>query len=154
MRVYESLRSPILSDRTGETAIQGGVKSVDFSNTSSVIRTPVNISIKIDTNRRNHDEDSDIVKINNDDAISQGSSSHISRHSSPHSVSTNNKTLHQYLASMSPSPSRLKLKTQSSVTSTMLAASITSKKTTPSCSNVLTPRTPIVQTIDQALKDA
>ena len=141
MRVYESLRSPILSDRT-ENAIQGGVKSVDFSS-ASVTRTPINISIKIDTNR-NHDEDSDVVKINNDDAISQGSSSHISRHSSPHSVSTNNKTLHQYLASMSPSPSRLKLKTQSSVTSTMLAASTTSKKTTPSCSNVLTPRTPIV----------
>ena len=91
MRVYESLRSPILSDRT-ENAIQGGVKSVDFSS-ASVTRTPINISIKIDTNR-NHDEDSDVVKINNDDAISQGSSSHISRHSSPHSVSTNNKTLH------------------------------------------------------------
>ena len=153
MRVYESLRNPILSDRAEVTVISG-IKSLEFNNNSSIVRNPINISIKIDTNQKNHDDESDVVKINNEDAISQGSSSHISRHSSPQSVSTNNKTLHQYLASMSPSPSRLKLKTQSSVTSTMVAGSSTSKKTTPASSNILTPRTPIVQTIDQALKDA
>jgi hypothetical protein len=153
MRVYESLRTPVLSERA-ELAALSGVKSAEFNNSSSVVRNPINISIKIESSQKNHEDESDIVKINNDDGISQGSSSHISRHSSPHSVSTNNKTLHQYLASMSPSPSRLKLKTQSSVTSTMIAGSSTSKKTTPVSSNILTPRTPIVQTIDQALKDA
>ena len=92
MRVYESLRSPVLSERA-ETGATAGFKSVNL-NSSSVARTPINISIKIETNQRNNDDESDVVKINNDDAVSQGSSSHISRHSSPHSVSTNNKTLH------------------------------------------------------------
>lgn len=67
MKVYESLRSPILSERN-EMGPPSGYKSVELNTSAS--RTPINISIKIDTNQRNLDEESDIVKINNDDAIS------------------------------------------------------------------------------------
>ncbi|TNV74019.1 hypothetical protein FGO68_gene5751 [Halteria grandinella] len=106
LKLYESLKSPrrssgikLKDDRIDINAY----KSVEVS----ASRIPVNLTIKLDS-PIGEDDQSDIVRINDDEGGSNRSSSHISKQSSPHSQSTINKSLNAYLSAMSPSPSRLK----------------------------------------------
>ena len=70
--------------------------------------SPININIKVELERKHNDED--VVRIINQEDASN--SSHISHQSSPISFgTTTNKSLQHYISSVSPSPSRLKLKT-------------------------------------------
>lgn len=111
MKLYESLRSPrrnpLQPQKVEVAAINEDSKSQYQSIENSVSRgLPVNLTIKLDSPI---EDESDMVKINDDGAVSQCSSSHISRHSSPQSVTTMNKSLNVYLSAMSPSPARPKI---------------------------------------------
>ena len=140
LRLYESLKSPKRSP-THRTMGQRMIE--DSRDDSSCSRLPANITIKLGNPLNPLDDECDVVKIINEDGGSQCSSSHISRHSSPHSGSTINKSLNAYLAAMSPSPSRLKLKTQGSAFSSS-AMSQQSKAYSPTASPY---------TIEYALRD-
>jgi hypothetical protein len=113
LKLYESLKCP---RRHSGVKIKDGPIDVNHykSVEVSASRIPVNLTIKLD-GPIGEDDQSDMVRIKDEDIGSNRSSSHISKQSSPHSASTINKSLNSYLSAMSPSPSRLKIQKLSQV---------------------------------------